>query len=77
MCMRYSFIAKPRLGIVEGMQAYAEEIRAKLKTVARARLRRRAAAQAGAGDGLELGADFLGIGPVSYSHPTLPTNRVV
>lgn len=38
------FIAKPRLGIAEGMQAYAEEIRAKLKTVARARLRRRAAA---------------------------------
>ena len=37
------FIAKPRLGIAEGMQAYAEEIRAKLKTVARARLRRRAA----------------------------------
>ena len=34
------FIAKPRLGIAEGMQAYAEEIRAKLKTVARARLRR-------------------------------------
>ena len=30
------FIAKPRLGIAEGMQAYAEEIRAKLKTVARA-----------------------------------------
>ncbi|HCG0852220.1 TPA: response regulator, partial [Pseudomonas aeruginosa] len=29
------FIAKPRLGIAEGMQAYAEEIRAKLKTVAR------------------------------------------
>lgn len=40
------FIAKPRLGIAEGMQAYAEEIRAKLKTVARARLRRRADAPA-------------------------------
>lgn len=32
------FIAKPRLGIAEGMQAYAEEICAKLKTAARARL---------------------------------------
>ena len=43
------FIAKPRLGIAEGMQAYAEEIRAKLKTVARARLRRRAATRRAAG----------------------------
>lgn len=34
------FIAKPRLGIAEGMHAYTEEIRAKLKTAARARLRR-------------------------------------
>ncbi|MCP8462629.1 chemotaxis response regulator protein-glutamate methylesterase [Pseudomonas sp. ZM23] len=34
------FIAKPRLGIAEGMQAYTEEIRAKLKTAARARLLR-------------------------------------
>jgi two-component system chemotaxis response regulator CheB len=32
------FVAKPRLGIAEGMQAYAEEIRAKLKVAARARL---------------------------------------
>ncbi|MGV8604987.1 chemotaxis response regulator protein-glutamate methylesterase, partial [Pseudomonas aeruginosa] len=36
------FIAKPRRGIAEGMQTYAEEIRTKLKTVARARLRGRA-----------------------------------
>lgn len=34
------FIAKPRLGIAEGMQAYAEEICAKLKAAARARLPR-------------------------------------
>lgn len=34
------FIAKPRLGIAEGMHAYTDEIRAKLKIAARARLRR-------------------------------------
>ena len=34
------FIAKPRLGIAEGMQAYAEDICAKLKAAARARLPR-------------------------------------
>ena len=35
------FVAKPKLGIAEGMQAYAEEIRAKLKVAARARMIRR------------------------------------
>lgn len=35
------FVAKPKLGIAEGMQAYAEEIRAKLKVAAHARLLRR------------------------------------
>ncbi|MDH4557851.1 chemotaxis response regulator protein-glutamate methylesterase [Pseudomonas sp. BN417] len=35
------FVAKPKLGIAEGMQAYAEEIRAKLKVAARARMVRR------------------------------------
>ena len=40
------FIAKPRLGIAEGMQAYTEEIRAKLKTAARARMRRSGATAA-------------------------------
>ncbi|MFZ5959619.1 protein-glutamate methylesterase/protein-glutamine glutaminase [Pseudomonas knackmussii] len=38
------FVAKPRLGIAEGMQAYAEEIRAKLKAAARARVGQRRAA---------------------------------
>ncbi|MDF3935778.1 protein-glutamate methylesterase/protein-glutamine glutaminase [Pseudomonas citronellolis] len=43
------FVAKPRLGIAEGMHAYAEEIRAKLKVAARARVgQRRAPATAGA-----------------------------
>ncbi|WP_271411111.1 protein-glutamate methylesterase/protein-glutamine glutaminase [Pseudomonas sp. Q1-7] len=36
------FVAKPKLGIAEGMQAYAEEIRAKLKVAARARMIHRA-----------------------------------
>lgn len=35
------FVAKPKLGIAEGMQAYAEEIRAKLKVASRARMVRR------------------------------------
>lgn len=35
------FVAKPKLGIADGMQAYAEEIRAKLKVAARARMIRR------------------------------------
>jgi two-component system chemotaxis response regulator CheB len=50
------FIAKPKLGIAEGMQAYAEEIRAKLKVAARARLLRRnpAAAQRPAERGLPI-----------------------
>ncbi len=38
------FVCKPRLGISEGMQAYAAEIRAKLKVAAGARLFKRAAA---------------------------------
>ncbi|MGH8436978.1 MAG: protein-glutamate methylesterase/protein-glutamine glutaminase [Pseudomonas sp.] len=38
------FVCKPRLGISEGMQAYAAEIRAKLKVAAGARLSKRAAA---------------------------------
>lgn len=37
------FVAKPRLGIAEGMQAYADEIRAKLKAAARARVGQRRA----------------------------------
>ncbi|MDH4653990.1 chemotaxis response regulator protein-glutamate methylesterase [Pseudomonas sp. JS3066] len=39
------FVAKPKLGIAEGMQAYAEEIRAKLKVAARARIIRRIAVE--------------------------------
>ncbi|WP_375739907.1 chemotaxis response regulator protein-glutamate methylesterase [Pseudomonas boanensis] len=39
------FVAKPRLGIAEGMHAYAEAIRAKLKGAARARLLQRNPAQ--------------------------------
>jgi two-component system chemotaxis response regulator CheB len=39
------FVAKPKLGIAEGMQAYAEEIRAKLKVAARARMIRRIAVE--------------------------------
>ncbi|MCO6057692.1 chemotaxis response regulator protein-glutamate methylesterase [Pseudomonas sp. MOB-449] len=35
------FVAKPKLGIAESMQAYAEDIRAKLKVAARARMIRR------------------------------------
>ncbi|AOE83984.1 protein-glutamate methylesterase/protein-glutamine glutaminase [Pseudomonas sp. TCU-HL1] len=35
------FVAKPKLGIAEGMQAYAEDIRTKLKVAARARMIRR------------------------------------
>jgi len=35
------FVAKPRLGIADGMRAYAEEIRAKLKVAARARVGQR------------------------------------
>jgi len=57
------FIAKPRLGIAEGMQAYAEEICAKLKTAARARLpRARPAASAGA--------------PATSSAPLLSTEKI-
>ncbi|AYC32588.1 chemotaxis response regulator protein-glutamate methylesterase [Pseudomonas cavernae] len=37
------FVSKPKLGISEGMQAYANEIRAKLKVAAGARLLKRAA----------------------------------
>ncbi|BAN47117.1 chemotaxis response regulator protein-glutamate methylesterase [Metapseudomonas resinovorans] len=49
------FVAKPKLGIAEGMQAYAEEIRAKLKVAARARMLRRAPVVArGAEGGLPL-----------------------
>lgn len=50
------FVAKPKLGIAEGMQAYAEEIRAKLKVAAGARLLRRnpAAAQRPAERGLPI-----------------------
>ncbi len=39
------FVAKPKLGIAEGMQAYAAEIRAKLKVAARARMIRRSAVE--------------------------------
>nr|WP_218649672.1 chemotaxis response regulator protein-glutamate methylesterase [Pseudomonas taiwanensis] len=39
------FVAKPKLGIAEGMHAYAEEIRAKLKVAARARMIRRTAVE--------------------------------
>lgn len=35
------FVAKPKLGIREGMQAYAEEILEKIRAAGRARLRRR------------------------------------
>ncbi|MNM88247.1 Chemotaxis response regulator protein-glutamate methylesterase of group 2 operon [compost metagenome] len=38
------FIAKPKLGIADGMQAFAGEIRAKLKAAARARIGRRTVA---------------------------------
>ncbi|MGF6694237.1 two-component system chemotaxis response regulator CheB [Metapseudomonas resinovorans] len=48
------FIAKPKLGIAEGMQAYAEEIRAKLKVAARARMIRRIAAERPAERGLPI-----------------------
>ncbi|MDH4585156.1 chemotaxis response regulator protein-glutamate methylesterase [Pseudomonas sp. BN415] len=48
------FIAKPKLGIAEGMQAYAEEIRAKLKVAARARMVRRIAAERPAERGLPI-----------------------
>lgn len=57
------FIAKPRLGIAEGMQAYAEEICAKLKAAARARLpRARPAAATGA--------------PATSSAPLLSTEKI-
>lgn len=57
------FIAKPRLGIAEGMQAYAEEICAKLKTAARARLpRARGTAAASA--------------PATSSAPLLSTEKI-
>lgn len=59
------FIAKPRLGIAEGMQAYTEEIRAKLKTAARARMRRpgaTAAASVAAGGPLLSTEKIIAIG---------------
>ncbi|WP_342244989.1 protein-glutamate methylesterase/protein-glutamine glutaminase [Pseudomonas sp. OTU5201] len=48
------FVAKPKLGIADGMQAYAEEIRAKLKVAARARMIRRIAAERPAERGLPI-----------------------
>ncbi|SDN51737.1 protein-glutamate methylesterase/protein-glutamine glutaminase [Pseudomonas jinjuensis] len=66
------FIAKPRLGIVDGMQAFAGEIRARLKAAARARVGRRrppgeplhAQPLAGTGKIIAIGASTGGTGAI-------------